>query len=412
MKSRKLVYMDAKSSKFWNIELEGTKHFVTYGRIGTAGQSTAKEFDSPAKAEAAYDKLVNEKLSKGYVDAEGSGVSAKGATEGDGELLPAIAFHSILKTDEIRENVKTFIGQRVADYHPDKAGKYVGQTIFRFRCGWDDEAVPIPTALRHFLGTAEAVAAIGLVIGNWGGDDSSDNPTEIINILVENKDRLPKLVALYFGDIVSEENEISWIHQSDLSPLLEAFPRLQLLRARGGTDLSFSKPSHPTLRALALETGGLSVDVVRSICTSDFPNLEHLELWLGTDEYGGDSTVQDLQPILSGKLFPKLKYLGLRNCQYADEIAGVVVNSPIIERIETLDLSLGVITDVGAKALLNIPQSGSLKKVNLHHNFISAKLAKELKALKVTFDTSKDKSSGDEDEDAGEDEWRFVAVGE
>ncbi|HYG33205.1 MAG TPA: WGR domain-containing protein, partial [Clostridia bacterium] len=32
---RELVYMDAKSSKFWNIELKGNSYTVTYGRIGT-----------------------------------------------------------------------------------------------------------------------------------------------------------------------------------------------------------------------------------------------------------------------------------------------------------------------------------------------------------------------------------------
>jgi hypothetical protein len=31
---------------------------------------------------------------------------------------------------------------------------------------------------------------------------------------------------------------------------------------------------------------------------------------LGTDDYGGDATVEDLAPILAGNLFPKLTYLG------------------------------------------------------------------------------------------------------
>jgi hypothetical protein len=224
--------------------------------------------------------------------------------------------------------------------------------------------------------------------------------------LVKNRASLPKLAAIYLGDIVSEENEISWIQQTDLSPLLEAFPSLQLLRARGGTSLELKKTRHQNLRALALEAGGLPVDVVRSVCSSDFPNLEHLELWLGTDNYGGDSSVQDLQPIFSGKLFPKLKYLGLRNCQYADDIAGVIVNSPIIERIETLDLSLGTLTDVGAKALLSIPTGGSLKKVNIHHNYVDSAILKQLKALSVPFDTSNPEHMDQDDE------WRFVAVGE
>ena len=129
---------------------------------------------------------------------------------------------------------------------------------------------------------------------------------------------------------------------------------------------------------------------------------------MGTDQYGGTSTVQDLQPIFSGKLFPHLKYLGLRNCEYADDVAAVIVNSPIIERIETLDLSLGVITDAGANALLSLPADGRLKNVSIHYNYATKDVIKKLKAHKISFDTSKP-SNMEEDEDEDE---RFVAVGE
>ncbi len=101
-----------------------------------------------------------------------------------------------------------------------------------------------------------------------------------------------------------------------------------------------------------------------------------------------------------------MKYLGFRNCQYADDIAAVIVNSPIIERIETLDLSLGVISDEGAQALLGLPEDGTLKRVSIHYNYATPKVIKQLKAHKVSIDTSKPEHM-DEDE-----EWRFVAVGE
>jgi hypothetical protein len=199
---------------------------------------------------------------------------------------------------------------------------------------------------------------------------------------------------------------MSWIKQCDLSPLFPAFPKLQLLRARGGDGLQLMVPQHGNLRALALETGGMDVGIIRSICTSNFPNLEYLELWLGTDEYGASYTVADLQPILSGNLFPKLKYLGFRNCQLADELAGVLVNSPLLQRIETLDLSLGVLTDEGARALLLLPLNTTLKKLNLHYNYVSADMVGQLKSLPLTVDASKPSDM------TKDDDWRFVAVGE
>ncbi len=292
MESRKLVFMDAKSSKFWNIDLDGNCHTVTYGRTGTNGQSKTKEFASDDKAKKDFDKLVASKMAKGYVEAEGGDA----AEETDGDSLPTIAFLSVKKQDDLYENVRTFVGKRVADYNPKRGPARGGNTIYRFRSDWEEEN--LQPHLEHFLASDGAAEALGIVIGSWGGEDSSGSPDFVIDLLVENADRLPKLRALYIGDIISEENEMSWIEQTDMTPILKAFPDLELLRTRGGNGLEFKKPEHKNLRALALESGGLSADVVRSICRSKFPNLEHLELWLGTDEYGGTSTVQDLQPIL------------------------------------------------------------------------------------------------------------------
>jgi len=401
---RQLVYMDAKSSKFWNIELSGSSHTVTYGRIGTNGQSSTKSFPSEEAAKKDADKLVKEKLGKGYVDAgelKSGATAASGSGAGDGQI-PFIAFNGINHRDEVGSNAGTFIGKRVTDYDPKKDAK--SDVVYRFRSDYDnDELVP---NLEDFLATNAALEANALIIGAWHGDDSERTPAEVLEVLIKSKDRLPKLAAIYVGDIVSEENEMSWINQTDLSPLFSAFPKLQFVRARGGQGLELATPKHAALRALTLETGGMDVSVIRSICTSDFPELEYLELWLGTDEYGASATVADLQPILSGRLFPKLKYLGLRNSQIVDEIAGVVVNSPLMQRIETLDLSLGVLTDEGGHALLQIPAGSTVKKLNLHYNYMTAEMIRKLKALPLTVDASKTRDSD------GDDEWRFVAVGE
>jgi uncharacterized protein (TIGR02996 family) len=63
---RTFTYSDAKSHKFWNIELQGDKLTVTYGRIGSAGQTQTKQFKDAATAQREHDKLVKEKLAKGY----------------------------------------------------------------------------------------------------------------------------------------------------------------------------------------------------------------------------------------------------------------------------------------------------------------------------------------------------------
>lgn len=62
-----LVYKDDKSDKFWQVVQDNTTLNITYGKTGTAGQKNLKEFDSVQKAEKERDKLINEKLGKGYI---------------------------------------------------------------------------------------------------------------------------------------------------------------------------------------------------------------------------------------------------------------------------------------------------------------------------------------------------------
>jgi predicted DNA-binding WGR domain protein len=392
MLERKLIYMDAKSSKFWHISQVGDCYTVTYGRTGSAGQESTKSFASEALAVKDAEKLIKEKLGKGYVDA------SEPASDG---ALPAAAFANINQREDIFRNAGTFVGMRVVDYAMDKPAR--SDVAYRFRSDWDDDQL-IPS-LEHFLATPVALETTALVIGAWFADESSKTPEEVLNLLIQKRERLPKLAAIFVGDVTSEENEMSWITQTDVAPLLQAFPTLQLLRTRGGTDLKLTPIKHLGLRALAMETGGMDASVLKSVCSCEFEQLEYLELWLGTDEYGASATVEDLQPLLSGKLFPKLKYLGLRNSHIADKIAAVVVNSPLVRRLETLDLSLGTLSDEGGESLLHLKDS-ALKRLNLHYHFMSPEMLKRLRALPFVVDVTNPPDMEVDEED------RFVAVGE
>jgi predicted DNA-binding WGR domain protein len=73
---RALEFSEGSSSKFWTISLDGTKHVVHWGRIGTAGQAQEKDFPTEAQARAAFEKLVAEKLRKGYVEVAGGPTKA------------------------------------------------------------------------------------------------------------------------------------------------------------------------------------------------------------------------------------------------------------------------------------------------------------------------------------------------
>lgn len=65
---RYFEFVEGTSSKFWEIRVEGNQFFTRYGKIGTDGQMTQKDWDSNDKAQAEASKLVAEKTKKGYVE--------------------------------------------------------------------------------------------------------------------------------------------------------------------------------------------------------------------------------------------------------------------------------------------------------------------------------------------------------
>tara|TARA_B100001287_G_C22453803_1_gene421783 strand:- start:461 stop:670 length:210 start_codon:yes stop_codon:yes gene_type:complete len=66
MSKLRLVYKDAKSNKFWEIESIGSTINIVYGKVGTNGQTIVKKTKGPNAAYAEVQKLIKSKLKKGY----------------------------------------------------------------------------------------------------------------------------------------------------------------------------------------------------------------------------------------------------------------------------------------------------------------------------------------------------------
>jgi predicted DNA-binding WGR domain protein len=66
--SRRLTFVGAGSRKFWRIMLDGCCVIVRYGRIGTRGSKTDKVFETDEKARREFERLLTEKIKKGYRD--------------------------------------------------------------------------------------------------------------------------------------------------------------------------------------------------------------------------------------------------------------------------------------------------------------------------------------------------------
>ncbi len=72
-------FTDSGSSKFWQVELAGAEMTLAWGKIGTSGQTKTKTFNSPEDARKEHDKLVAEKVKKGYQRVGAPAVAAPAA---------------------------------------------------------------------------------------------------------------------------------------------------------------------------------------------------------------------------------------------------------------------------------------------------------------------------------------------
>ncbi|MFH8617703.1 STM4015 family protein [Streptomyces sp. NPDC017979] len=271
---------------------------------------------------------------------------------------------------------------------------------------WED-------AFKRFVATVDTTAVRALVVGVWK-EAYDSGPDSLIAAVAGAGERFPALRALFLGDISFDECEISWINQGHVNPLLDAFPLLEEFGVRGGQALVFEPVRHERLRSLTVETGGLGREVVQGIASSDLPALEHLDLWLGTSEYGADAGIQEFEPFFSGVRLPRLTHLALRNSDMQDVVARSLAGAPVVGRLESLDLSMGTLSDEGAEALLNGQPLTHLKKLNLHHHYLSEsmveRIATTLGASGVEVDLSESLfSEWDRNSD-----WdnRYVSVGE
>ncbi|WP_031161260.1 STM4015 family protein [Streptosporangium roseum] len=274
--------------------------------------------------------------------------------------------------------------------------------------GEDGGESSIQRSFEDSLATRDLAQVREIVVGWWGPGWEGNTSELPVRLLSGVADRLPNVRSIMLGDIESEESEISWIEHGDVTPLLEAFPLLEALHIRGGSGLLLRPVRHEALHTLWFETGGLPGRVVRAVADSDLPALENLEMWLGVSDYGGDATVADLAPILSGERLPALRHLGLQDSEIQDEIAAAVASAPVVARLESLALSMGTLTDEGAEALLSGQPLTHLRRLDLHHHYLTGTMVKHVEAAFAGTGVEVDLSEQEEPDD----DWRYVAVAE
>ncbi len=221
------------------------------------------------------------------------------------------------------------------------------------------------------------------VVGAWTGveDASEESAAPVVKWIVDNKDKLQHIKSLYLCDIPPDYTEISWINLCDISGIFQSLPNLLSYTGKGSIDLAIQPFASNKLMRISLIKGGLPASVIKSIFDCDLPSLVHLELYLGTNNYGGDYKPETFEKFLSPTehgIFPSLHRLGLMNMDKCDALYGMIVKSAIAKRVLTIDLSLGTLDKRGAEELFQLKNFPLLEDLELNYNYLSGEMMERL----------------------------------
>lgn len=440
---RRFEFEEGSSHKFWEIVVEGNAFTVRYGKVGTDGQVQTKTFKDAAKAETEANKKIAEKTKKGYAEVEadapaGGTASKPGAgkpgaakpgarnpgleqaiydapddvgawqvyadwlqSEGDpwGERLSLGLAHAaakgapktklkkaIDKLDE--EHRETLLGKAFAKLMAAEDFEQVAKLEWRygFVVGvrvaapeFEWQGTGPDTILRALIKSpvARFLQSIRIGLLEWEGDE--DSFAKGIDA-VSKSGVLPSVRELFVGDFeFADETEISWTDVGSVEPAVLVMPNLRSLHVRGGGIGLGKALEHEKLETLLIETGGLPAGAVKAIGQAKLPNLIKMDVWFGQKNYGSGGTIKQLAPLFTGEGVPKLRHLGLMNSEFEDDIAIALAKSPLLAQLESVDLSMGTLTDKGGQAILAAADEFKhLTKLDLDHNYLSDDVVKAL----------------------------------
>lgn len=439
------------AAKFWEIKVEESTHTVRFGKLGTAGQEKTKDFEDEGEAENDADALIAEKTKKGYRPVGKHGpdlgptnpeleaaigknlddpsgylvyadwLSSQGEARGELIVLHHQAFEA---KDEAKKKELTKAANALIKKHKERllgplASFEEGEKKLEldwhlgFIRGakmswemWDDgggEDARAKKALAALIALPAAKFVRALRFGPFPGEEES-NFQPLVEALEANPP--PHLEELILGDL--GDWDISMTNTGAAGDAIAKLTTLKRLTLRAGQIGFASNLSMPALRELSIETGGLTLNNIKQIISLKAPNLERLSIWFGDENYGASGALKDVMPILNGTQFPKLKHLGIMNCTFVNEVVAALPKSKILKQLESLDLSMGCLSDASIDAMLASNAFGHLQLLELTENALTEASEKKVGRLakKVNF--------GDEHEPerATPDAYRYCSVGE
>lgn len=423
---RRFEFVEGSSSKFWEVKVEGEQQIVRFGKIGTAGQTKEKDFESAGEAKADTKKLIAEKTGKGYAEVGVKKVPSNPALEAAIAANPDDTKNWRVFADWLLEQGEPW-AEMIALAVQGKPNKKKQGEVEKELLGnlegditWkngviaelnlqpeeveDEYEATLERVLKHPAGRFVQKLTLGLP----PNEDIEWHMAGLASV-ISDCGPLPLLQTLDLSPDSEHMDQPSWRRVGDIGGIWAAAPHLKelLLQGSAGSDdgeqIDFGDIEAPHLEKLVFISSGLHKNAPTQLGSAKLPNLSHLELYFGQEDYGLSATVASLKGILDGSGLPALKTLGLENSEWEEDLIKAVCASKILPRLEVLDLSQGVMGDKAAPVLIaNAAKLKHLKQLILSENCFSDSDVGLLKKALPNADLAGQKSP----------EERYVSVGE
>jgi uncharacterized protein (TIGR02996 family) len=433
---------DGAASKFWEAEVVGKKLVTRWGWIGSDGQSKTKTCRDHIFAAFEFRKRVDAKLREGYRE-PAKPIPPRLATR-DAALEAAIRADRadpaayLVYADWLQSHGNP-LGELIVLHHARKLKKAnaLAATLdvpdpelatvgWRFGMwewlhlengrDWMDATFdPLALAQRVFSSPmCAALEELRIGILRW---DHNDEDVPAVLTDAANHAWAADLSKLHLGAVDGNIDMAHHVIGTVGKLITKTFPKLRSLELHSG-DQSWRRKGTfeiaglalPELTELVIETCSWSKKRMKDLLAASLPKVERLELWFGSADYGANCSVRDLAPLLDSAVFPTLRHLGLRNAEFANALAEALPAAAIAPRLESLDLSMGTMTDDGAAALAaGAKRFKQLKVLSVDENFLSTRVVRELRAV---FPSVMSKTQKDADDSIEGELHYYVSVSE
>jgi uncharacterized protein (TIGR02996 family) len=433
--ARRFEFDDGKSQKFWAVELQGDSFTVTYGRIGAAGQAQTKQFADADRARKECDKLIAQKLAKGYVEkAPTTAPPIQQALEqalaenpddlaahmayadclmeqGDprGEFIQVqLALEDPARTARERKGLRgreaALLKKHARAWLGDLAPTLLGRhgVKYQFSRGWLD-SLDIPelslSNARALARTPQARLLRHLAVGRaldpeedeeegpqgHAADDVPEEVDERVAALYPllRSANLKNVGVFRLGEPTDPDDfGNTWTGGWGVTvPLVRSMPRLEelyLLAHLADDDLTalFGLKTLHSLRVLQVYHAECRYPLEVLARNASLTRLTHLWLrphghGLNVPASGAYIDLDGVRAVLRSPHLKNLTHLRIQLCNMGDKGCGEILRSGILKRLKVLELQYGEITDDGACQLAACPDVDHLERLDLSHNSLS-----------------------------------------